>query len=119
MTLSPPDTCGWTLQTGNDLVWRLGRNLSDGSGGFVVDHTYGNAAGDFLYTAQETSESSGPAVMTTKTLHNSFLECTMEFWYLLFIYNYLCFLKYPPMYFVPPFVLSSPGSFQSDLSVMW
>lgn len=118
MTLSPPGSCGWVLQTGNDLVWQPGRNMSDGSGGFVVDHTYGNGAGHFLYTAEETHGVAGPAVMTTKTLHNSFLECTMEFWYLLSIYNYLCFLKCPPMDFVSSFVLSTTVFFLSDLSVV-
>ncbi|MPC07725.1 MAM and LDL-receptor class A domain-containing protein 1 [Portunus trituberculatus] len=56
--------------------------MSDGSGYEVImDHTLGNAAGYFLYVAEQPSEKSGPAVMVTKSLHNAFLGCTMNFWY--------------------------------------
>lgn len=68
--------------------------MSDGTHeGYIYDHTLGNAAGYFLYTAEHASESSGPAVMVTEPLHNSFLECTMEFWYsLLKKFQYFLFI---------------------------
>lgn len=84
--------CGWVLQSENAFVWREGHNMSDSTDeDFIQDHTLGNAAGYFLYIAEQASESSGPAVMATEPLHNSFIECTMEFWYALFIRFYFIF----------------------------
>lgn len=68
--------------------------MSDGTdSGFIQDHTLGNAAGYFLYITEEVSESTGPAVLVTEPLHNSFLECSMEFWYSYFVQFYKFFFK--------------------------
>lgn len=66
--------------------------MSNGDQRIVVDHTLGNAAGYFIYITEQASESSGPAVMVTKPLHNSFLECTMIFWYL--VHNISAFFSF-------------------------
>ena len=79
--VSLPGSCGWIFKHDSDFVWMKGRNMSDGTGDSVImDHTLGNAAGYFVYMSEQASESSGPAVMVTKTLHNAFLECNMNFW---------------------------------------
>lgn len=47
---------------------------------FVYDHTLGTDAGYFVYTSEQPSDVQGPAVMVTNPLHNSHLQCAMEFW---------------------------------------
>nr|XP_027211163.1 MAM and LDL-receptor class A domain-containing protein 1-like [Penaeus vannamei] len=75
-------SCGWTFLNTNDNIWKRGGNMTEDAGvDFVYDHTLGTDAGYFVYTSEQPSDVQGPAVMVTNPLHNSHLQCAMEFWF--------------------------------------
>ncbi|KAA0194380.1 hypothetical protein HAZT_HAZT001867 [Hyalella azteca] len=59
--------CGWTRDSTTDHIWDLAQ----------VSPSYGKS----LYVAQQVAGEPGPALISSRDLHDAFTNCTFKFWY--------------------------------------